>query len=397
MTDFKSLTFNITGEPGPLEPGSSLLGLSLSGRFGTLAGAAAVQSGRDSDRAWTIGDYFEAAAQFLHRKNTMEGMARAMGRPGTVPEDWQVSLFLEKHGAYYHPIRLRVQAEAGAKGQGSSLLVLNGAVAGPGLELMEKETGLLAHLGHLFETPVVPEVYARGEVDGPRGRAGFFLGNWFDGFHEFHITGAPGERQVVVWRPEGSDLRISLDQASGIYEQIARTLTLAYDIRSGNQIFPWHHAAGDFIVDPIGDTVDGAMPVRLITARGYEPLVDLDMENPLPGLFFFLLNLSLRMQLDRVDGVGEPVFLGDAVRRATLKGFFSALAVHPACMPAGFADDFLAFAAGFDEGQMLEIMVHMLDAWPPGPSEAEMILINLPSHCVSLTNLLNSQDSPDFY
>jgi hypothetical protein len=42
-------------------------------------------------------------------------------------------------------------------------------------------------------------------------------------------------------------------------------LTAYYNIDTGEQIFPWHHAAGDFVVTPLAE----GFPVKLIAVRGY--------------------------------------------------------------------------------------------------------------------------------
>ena len=56
--------------------------------------------------------------------------------------DVTVSLYLEKHGAYYHPIRVVAQ-----KADQVVPFVLNGAVTGHGLALIEKENGIAGYFG----------------------------------------------------------------------------------------------------------------------------------------------------------------------------------------------------------------------------------------------------------
>jgi len=70
----------------------------------------------------------------------------------------------------------------------------------------------------------------------------------------------------------------------------------------------WHHAAGISCKEHWG-----VVDVRLTTARGYEPLVifieDQDI-NPVMALLYFFLDLTVRMRLDRWEGVGEIVWAG---------------------------------------------------------------------------------------
>lgn len=309
----------------------------------------------------------------------------AMGRDNT--GDLALRLYLEKHGAYYHPVRVVAAGKDTA-----AVFVLNGAVSGRGRRLMRREVPLLDTLASRFNGPVIPAVYASGDISGPGGDAGFFLGQWFEGFHEFHATGS-GDA-VAVWRPGRADLILPLGEALPVYGNIARVLVLAYDLGTGSEIYPWHHAAGDFIVDPSSPE----LPVRLVTVRGYGGLSDMDMGStgPYPALLFFLLNLTLRMRLDRTDGVGKPVFLDKSVLDASLKGAFTGLKEKDLPGP-DFLSGFLGFLSGFGEEQLLEILVHMLDTWPPGASETEIIQANLAGHCREIKALFNSRDRLDFY
>ncbi|HCY88598.1 MAG TPA: hypothetical protein DHV36_25910 [Desulfobacteraceae bacterium] len=354
-----------------------------------LAGQSAkfTSTPKSTDTGWTVGGYLDAAAEFLCKAETSKALAAAMGSGAKTLCDTRLSLFLEKHGAYYHPIRVVARNEGKA-----AVFVLNGAVTGQGLALIEKEVGLLNALVPELGRTVIPEVYAAGKISGAAGYAGFFLGPWFEGFHEFHITGN-GDR-VVIWRPGDTDLALPLKRALPIYENIAALLTRAYDKDCGREIFPWHHAAGDFIVDPLDDT----MQVRLITVRGYDRLSGMDVAKtgPYPPLLFFLLNLSLRMRLDRIDGVGDAVFLSKSVLHATLKGFFRGLGSKGLDDPE-FLSGFTALLAGLDVEQLLGILIQELEVWPPGPSEVEIIRAELAAHCAEISALFNSRDILDFY
>ena len=70
-----------------------------------------------------------------------------------------------------------------------------------------------------------------------------------------------------------------------VYRQAAFILTLYYDVETFEQIFPWHHAAGDFVVK----ADEGAVDVRLVTARQYAPMIEPndDMPPTRSACFFF--------------------------------------------------------------------------------------------------------------
>lgn len=387
MNPYQSLSLYITGESGAIAPDSALWNLALAGKSGSFGRGRAANASMDTKPSWTVGEYLSAAGRFLCKDTSANAMMAAMGARPENTREVSLSLFLEKHGAYYHPVRV-----VASRNNGSATFVLNGAVSGRGLALMEKEVTLLAELSSGFDRPVIPEIYAWGRTSACPGEACFFLGQWFRGFHEFHITGRGDE--VVVWRPGDTDLLLPLDGMLPAYENIARILTLAYDMDAGREIYPWHHAAGDFIVDPSSED----MPVRLITVRGFDNPSGTDMPDagPYPGLLFFLLNLTLRMRLDRIDGVGKPVFLGEPVLNAALKGFFRGLGEKGLAAP-GFLKGFAEFVCRFDEEQLLGILIHIMEAWPPGASEEEIIRENLVGHCAKISALFNSRHILDFY
>jgi hypothetical protein len=79
------------------------------------------------------------------------------------------------------------------------------------------------------------------------------------------------------------------------------------------QIFPWHHAAGDFVIRVDGEKTS----VKMITVRDYVPMAGIETEPDseqaiLDALVIFFIHLSVRMRLDRLDGVNEVVWAPDA-------------------------------------------------------------------------------------
>ena len=116
-------------------------------------------------------------------------------------------------------------------------------------------------------------------------------------------------------------------------------LTLYYDIETCRMIFPWHHAAGDFVAR----IEDGNLiNVRLTTTRGYEPFMVSSDENIVPpalATFYFLLHLSIQMRLDKIDGVGDIVWADDRCVDASLAGFFIGIESKKA-----FKDNFVSHA-----------------------------------------------------
>ncbi len=412
MSISPSFSFFIPGEKGGISTGSPLWQLPLSGNSSGFSKNIQVTDAVQ-ESGLTIGDYFTAARIFLENKdcNILAVALSALADKAKNDPIQAVELFLEKHGAFYHPIRVKVWSEAGQ----SAELVLNGAVSGPGLSLIEKEYQLLANLESHLSTACTPRVFGAGiqslEVGNPENSdldkkdVGFFLGEWFGGFREFHVSTLDGERKVAVWASNGDIDYLPLERAQLIYEQIACILTAYHNIDTGEQIFPWHHAAGDFVVNPL----DQGFPVKLITVRGYDSLMEFDPgtgpgEMILPSLLFFFLNLTLRMQIDRQDGVGPLVFLGEIVLEATVRGFLKGLdeKAEESLFPKesegieetkgikGLREAFVEFMAGFSREQIECILTNLIEAWPENATERTLAGGYLKSHSAFVHSLFKN-------
>ena len=109
-----------------------------------------------------------------------------------------------------------------------------------------------------------------------------------------------------------------------IIKKATTILTFYYDVKTYHRIFPWHHGGGDFVVRTNEDTVD----VKLVTARGYEPVI-LPTEDgeitPLRALILFFLETTVKMRLDKYEGMGESTWADDSVVAAAVDGFIRTL------------------------------------------------------------------------
>lgn len=425
MIPHPSFLFFIPGEDGHISPDHDLWYLPLSGNSSGFLNTQNTEpsSGEGLTSGLTIGEYFTAARIFLENDHLLDRALSSMEGRGKKNNPIQrVELFLEKHGAFYHPIRVKVLSET----CGSVCFVLNGAVSRPGLSLIEREYHLLASLEHQVSIAYTPRVFAVGvqtvgiqtsgiqipEKTTPKNidsksnlesrDVRFFLGEWFEGFREFHISNRDGERQIAVWASNGEIEYLSLEGAAVIYEQIAYILTAYYNVDTGEQISPWHHAAGDFIVNPLAE----GFPVRLITVRGYESLMEYDSdgaptsEQVLPSLLFFFLNLTLRTQMDRLDGVGKLVFLGEAALKAVITGFLRGLddktAYSGAPAPGGSGAGvglrmvFVRFMKGFSLEQVAAVLASLIESWPENAAEVILATDHLESHASSIHSLFKN-------
>lgn len=293
----------------------------------------------------TYGDYFSVVTDFCALDGWISITKAASAKLGcrvTETDLSDVSIFLVKHGAFYHPARLRVSVA-----DQTLSFVVNVAASADGRKTLSREVRALERLNAQRPFGWLPAVY--GHVSDP---VPMFLGEWFDGFHEFHLTRkADGDDlAVVVW--DGADTRCLLteNQTADLYRNAAMILTACYDPITTCQVFPWHHAAGDFVVRIEGDKV----AVRLITVRNFAPVVATaskieDEKALLDNLIDFLIHLSMRMRLDRLDGVSEIVWVSDDGLEPMIDGFFQGLDLTGRM--SGFPEDFPAIFGDYFNNQ----------------------------------------------
>jgi hypothetical protein len=383
--------FYISGEEKEILPGSALWELPLSGK-GPGREDAVASGSAGQDREITVGEYFSASCRFLSRNEfsiLISGLEAVLQKPVSYEHIHQISVFLEKHGAFYHPLKIRTDLTD----RQTCFFVLNGAVGNPGLSLIEKEAPLISKLNKSFPKHYLPFVFGLDILKTPKGDIGFFLGEWFEGYKEFHATTVNHQRQIVIWESDGSCRYLAEEQAVPIYREAARIMTYYYDIETFEQIYPWHHAAGDFIVREAG----GRFQVRLITVRGYSSLTEFgpgqaDQKNHiLPSLLVFFFTLSLKMRLDRLAGTGKVVMLGDEVIKATADGFFDALDEKSKAYDYGnLKQVFITFFNGFNLDQIMDIGIAVLESGAWNSAEDLLIKENFESHCRILKSVFKT-------
>ena len=271
-----------------------------------------------------LGDYLDAITAFLLDKGGRV-LATGLGNradPGELQGIRELIIRTEKHGALYH-----IASAECRFARGRAKLALTSAVTRENRTRLTREFTLLRQL--YPKTPdALPAVYSLGDHTGPNrnGERAVFtimLGQWLDDFHEWHLARAEDHTsRVRLWDYDRGYCFFDTSEETSLVRQAAAILTRHYDLESGCQIYPWHHAAGDFVVS---GRKQGVL-VRLITVRDYAPILSFPADaGPLPGLIAFFLHLTLRMRLDRMDGVGAPAWLAGHVVPATIAGFFAGL------------------------------------------------------------------------
>ena len=328
------------------------------------------------DQGTTYGEYFEAIIRMLARDDraVLRMLAGSLDRP--TPPD-AVVVRAEKHGALYHPASLELvwsqEAEGKAENDYRPRFAVLTAISPRGRDALRREALVLERLGQTPGGALLPQPLALQDDEA----ATFLIAPWFSGFHEFHVAGDGG---FSLWDHDQGTRRLEAEQAREVFFQAGRILTLCLDPLTGACVHPWSHAAGDFIVR----WDENGVQVRLTTARGYAPLIE--TENPLSAILAFVLDLVLRMRLDRVEGVGEWAWLDQKLLHAALSGFYVGVGEHEKDAEA------LRGLAGLLPSFTAEELLEAHESLPGLFSRAELetILPRLEAHCREVATALRT-------
>lgn len=306
----------------------------------------------------TYGDYFCAARDFLEQDNAAvlcTAVSQVSGRPIKADDLSKVSVYIVKHGAYYHPGYVTVDAV----GQ-QWPMVLNVAVSPAGQRIITDEYRNLVILNSERPKKFWPMVFGQGTGHTCRQQPlPMFLGQWLEGFYEFHLTqdGTGSKKNVIVWNNDQGHELLPPFQVKELLRKSTAILAYAYNPLTLEGIRGWHHAAGDFVIRPS----EKSLQVRLITVRRYAPVLDIatpDVAAILDALLVYFIELSLRMRLDRLNGVGKATRHPLEVLPAICAGLFEGLALSAADrgLPDDFAETAMQYFALQDENQLRSIL-----------------------------------------
>jgi hypothetical protein len=349
-------------------------------------------SGKSAQKVVSHGEYFDAI-RFFFEQDGCEMFSRILAQrlqqtilAGDIEE---IRLHLEKHGEFYHPARI----ETDVVGRTVSF-VLNVALSDPGKTYIKGEFHNLKKLNAEFAESFLPQVYTLGEVtSGSQKKFWMFLGDWLKNYYEFHLSRDTSDNRLklAVWDDTHRHFFLSLRQSAQLYRQVARILAYYYDVTTFEQIFSWHHAAGDFVIRINRSEID----VKLITVRHYKSfLKNLDgledaSHNPemiLQALLIFFLSLGIRTRLDRLDGVGDLVWADSVAVGPTLIGFMEGLALKPPVrmLPDTIERCFRYYLAVCSRQDFYELSNAVVGALHPQAPEIPVIKQNLTGHIETL-------------
>jgi len=328
--------------------------------------------------------------QYLHgvRRFLLDNWKRVIATVSEIcstdfPAIDRIDIVVEKHGSDYHPARIEVHAvDCGPS------FVANVAVTDRGRSRLSQDFQFLRLLRDRYDRDFVPAAYFMGEaaVNGREAsaeRLTMFLGEWLAGYHEFHLSDAgPGvPPATVLWDLSTGYTVLTEQEAADVYRQAAFILSYYYDPVAFSEIYPWHHASGDFVAS----RADGRIRVKLVTVREYGPRILFEEESPenaLEALLVFFAHLTIRMRLDRFDGVGEVAWADDHCVEATVQGFLEALKEKVdtgACDPA-LPTELLRVARCLSPRELVEVFSPALEAYHENSPDMPVISEHLADH-----------------
>ena len=110
------------------------------------------------------------------------------------------------------------------------------------------------------------------------------------------------------------------------------------------------------------------------------------------AMLVFLLNLSLRMRIDRLDGVGDLVWADDRAVAGTVKGFFNGLAQKASIDPMAepFSVFFKAYLLSRTQSDLFDVSEAIVNIDHPEAPETALIRKHLKQHISSVFAAIRS-------
>ncbi len=352
--------------------------------------------GRKGEDELRYGPYLEAVSHLLAKNNYKRLLEAVSSRLGHVVIPEKINLIeirTEKHGVSYHVARVDVYVA----GQ-IVVFAVNVAASPEARDQLERDYRLLNRLTSRYHSKFLPGVYFKGagcyRESGKTVRwLHMFVAEWFRDFHEFHLhrDKVSGSVRLLLWDLNKGSRYLSQLQCLEFYRQAAKILTLYYNLNNSKQIYPWHHAAGDFVLNEERGRID----VRLITVRNYDSVVDFSTEKKtakLLALILFFLHLSIQMRLDRLDGVGEVVWAEDYCLEGVVTGFFAGLAegIKRRKRSISSVDEIRDLFCSFSREEWLQLLVELLATYTFSREEFSLIRDHGDAHIDSLQQVLKS-------
>ncbi|MCK5228055.1 MAG: hypothetical protein KAK02_07590 [Desulfobulbaceae bacterium] len=343
----------------------------------------------------TLKHYFNAIKEFLLQDNgrhLLGAIHEITAADISLRDISRINICSEKLGAFYHIASIEC-----ITGQHTVKLTVTAAVSDAGKKCLDQDFSVLKHLTTGNTSPYLPRQYTHSTLTVHEGEESatilMTLSEWFEDFHEWHLTSETknGEQQIVLWDMMRGNRLLTKKESTELFRQVAKILTLSYDVTTSKHIAQWHHAAGDFIVRCSDNRTD----VRLTTVRECKPITEISLDTPvaqMAALISFFLDLTIRIRIDRLNGVGETVWFDREFLKAAVTGFFEALHIKQSetgNLPAA-PEDFLTLLRSFGAEELAALAQPLVDPDRlKSQDDLTMIVSKIDSHLNELHKILD--------
>lgn len=341
-----------------------------------------------------LGDFFDAVRDFIlgkeeQRLTTL--LSQLWGLKDNHDDIDTIVIRYEKYGTLY-----QIASTDIISGDKNVKFAVSAALTPSARENIAIEYNLISELNTKTGLSYLPSVHfmdtQRIEKDGRIETMVLSLAEWFESYHEWHFSKDEEEKsRIVIWDMGGGNRFTSELESFEIIRTASKILTLYYDVDTTKRIIPWHHGAGDFIVH----TAFGNIDVRLVTARGYEPFSFQDNSGPIDpyqGLLLFLMELTIKMRMDKMEGVGDTTWADNIFVAAAVQGFFQAMRIKEEIQGESGSfkvDTFIALIKALSQDEIEKLIHSQLDEYRAlDTSDCQVIKAHLEEHARDLVNVL---------
>lgn len=233
----------------------------------------------------------------------------------------------------------------------------------------------------------LPQYHLAEELDIKGQKIYLVLSEWLEGYYEWHIT---EDGSICIWDMDNGYFIASPKQRLSIYEKSSHILTYYFDPATFFHIYPWHHSAGDFVVR----YSDSKVELKLTSVRDYNAIVKPKTQYDvalITSMVYFFLNMSIKMRLDKKNGVGEVVFAPDDILGSVLKGFLSGLneLISINLLDREHRNKITALLSSLTHNELSSLFYSMLDHYDKeDAADISVIANNARSHINSLYHVL---------
>jgi hypothetical protein len=343
----------------------------------------------------TLGDYFDAVRGFVLLDNGqhLAYLLTHLWDTKVVIEDIEKILIrYEKYGTLYQIVSVEVFLH-----DRHEKFSVSTAISFEAKEVLDREFDLIQQLHYQKGLNYIPRAYYRQSINLLKEEMSetmlMTMAQWFENYHEWHFSRDDNNKErVMIWDMEEGYRFASDYEAYEIIRQASRILTLYYNTDTYCRIYPWHNGAGDFVVK----TGDDAVDVRLVTVRGYEPIQlpsGEESADSIKALMMFLFDITIKMRLDKMEGVGEAYWAEASILKAVLEGFLDALRTMElkGDCPGIKVDVFSDVLKSINEDEMIKYFSSYIDYYRThDPSDYPVIQNNINDHAVDVHRIFQN-------